>query len=50
MRRRWLAVGALAGGAAFLLHSLVELNGQIPANQLYFVLLLVLMSENISRS
>jgi O-antigen ligase len=35
--------GALAGSAAFLAHSWVEFNWQIPANQLYFTILLVLM-------
>jgi hypothetical protein len=35
--------GALAGSAAFLAHSGVEFNWQIPANQLYFTILLVLM-------
>jgi O-antigen ligase len=42
-KRRLLALGALAGGAAFLCHSWVEFNWQIPANQLYFIVLLVLM-------
>ena len=42
-RRRLLALGALAGSAAFLCHSWVEFNWQIPANQLYFLVLLVLM-------
>jgi O-antigen ligase len=41
--RRLLALGALAGSAAFLCHSWVEFNWQIPANQLYFIVLLVLM-------
>ncbi len=39
-----IRVGALAGSAAFLSHIWVEFNWQIPANQLYFVILLVLMS------
>lgn len=43
-RRRLIAVGALAGSLAFLCHSVVEFNWQIPANQLYFVVLIVLMS------
>ncbi len=38
-----LRIGALAGSAAFLSHIWVEFNWQIPANQLYFVILLVLM-------
>jgi len=42
-KRRVLALGALAGSAAFLCHSWVEFNWQIPANQLYFIVLLVLM-------
>jgi O-antigen ligase len=42
-RKRLIGVGALAGCAAFLCHSIVEFNWQIPANQLYFVTLLVLM-------
>jgi O-antigen ligase len=41
--RKLLALGALAGSAAFLCHSWVEFNWQIPANQLYFLVLLVLM-------
>ena len=41
--RRLLALGALAGGAAFFFQSWVEFNWQIPANQFYFVVLLVLM-------
>jgi O-antigen ligase len=39
-----IRVGALAGSAAFLSHVWVEFNWQIPANQLYFVILLVLMN------
>ncbi len=35
-----LAAGALAGCAAFLVHSVVEFNWQIPANQLYFLLMI----------
>ena len=38
-----IRIGALAGSAAFLTHIWVEFNWQIPANQLYFVILLVLM-------
>ncbi len=41
--KRLIALGALAGGAAFLFQSWVEFNWQIPANQLYFIVLLVLM-------
>ena len=41
--RRLIALGALAGCAAFLAQSWVEFNWQIPANQLYFVMLLVFM-------
>lgn len=41
--RRLISLGALAGGTAFLLQSWVEFNWQIPANQLYFIVLLVLM-------
>jgi O-antigen ligase len=40
--RLW-RIGALAGAAAFLCHCWVDFNWQIPANQLYFVILLVLM-------
>jgi hypothetical protein len=39
-----IRIGALAGSAAFLSHMWVDFNWQIPANQLYFVILLVLMS------
>jgi O-antigen ligase len=42
-KRRLLALGALAGSAAFLCHCWVEFNWQIPANQLYFIVLLLLM-------
>jgi len=38
-----IRIGALASSAAFLSHVWVEFNWQIPANQLYFVILLVLM-------
>ena len=41
--RRLLALGALAGSASFLFQSCVEFNWQIPANQFYFLVLLVLM-------
>lgn len=41
--RNLISVGALAGSAAFLCHGWVEFNWQIPANALYFVLLLVLL-------
>jgi O-antigen ligase len=43
-----IRVGALAGSASFLSHIWVEFNWQIPANQLYFVILLVLMSSTDS--
>lgn len=43
-----IRVGALAGSASFLSHIWVEFNWQIPANQLYFVILLVLMSSTES--
>jgi hypothetical protein len=39
-----IRIGALAGSAAFLSHIWVDFNWQIPANQLYFVIVLVLMS------
>jgi len=42
---RILAVGALAGASAFLVHAWVEFNWQIPANQLYFVVLMVVMGR-----
>ncbi|MFP5214175.1 MAG: O-antigen ligase family protein [Acidobacteriota bacterium] len=42
-QRRTLAVGALAGSAAFLTHSLVEFNWQIPANQLYMVAMMAIL-------
>jgi O-antigen ligase len=45
-----LAAGALAGAAGFLLHCLVEFNWQIPANQLYCVLLLVLAKRLITEA
>ncbi|MCF8106267.1 MAG: O-antigen ligase family protein, partial [Desulfohalobiaceae bacterium] len=35
-----LAAGALAGCAAFLVHSAVEFNWQIPANQVYFLVMM----------
>ncbi len=44
LQRRLIRAGALAGGTAFLVHSLAEFNWQIPANQLYFIILLVLMN------
>ncbi len=40
-----LAAGALAGTAAFFAHGLVEFNWQIPANQLYFVVMLILVKR-----
>ncbi|MFZ2447555.1 MAG: O-antigen ligase family protein [Syntrophobacteraceae bacterium] len=40
---RLIRAGALAGIGAFLCHIWVEFNWQIAANQLYFVMLLVLM-------
>lgn len=39
----YLAAGALAGASSFLVHCLAEFNWQIPANQLLFVSLLVLI-------
>lgn len=42
-RRNMIRAAAVAGGCAFLLESLMEFNWQVPANQLYFVMLLVLM-------
>lgn len=48
-KRRLIRVGALAGSAAFLCQSGVEFNWQIPANQLVFVVLLVLMGEGGNR-
>jgi len=45
-----IRIGALAGSAAFLSHMWVDFNWQIPANQLYFVILLVLMSYREGRS
>ena len=53
LQRRLISAGALAGGAAFLIHSLAEFNWQIPANQLYFIILLILMSlpyDNTARA
>jgi len=44
-RRRLLAIGALAGSASFLCHSWVDFNWQIPANQFYFLVLLMLMNS-----
>lgn len=41
---RLIRIGALAGSASLLAHCWVEFNMRIPANQLYFVILLVLMS------
>ena len=43
--RHLLRLGALAGSAAFLFHGWVEFNWAIPANQVYFVMLLVLMGS-----
>lgn len=40
-----IRAGALAGCAAFLLQLFVEFNWQIPANQLYFVILFILMGR-----
>jgi O-antigen ligase len=45
-KRRLIAAGALAGSAAFLVHSWVEFNWQIPADALYLVMLLVIMGEH----
>jgi O-antigen ligase len=47
--QRLIAVGALAGSASFLCHCWVDFNWQIPANQLYFLTLLVLMSLETER-
>lgn len=44
-----MAAGTLSGSAALLCHSWVEFNWQIPANQLYFVVLLVLMHQSVQR-
>jgi O-antigen ligase len=41
--RRLIRIGALSGAAAFLCHEWVEFGGQVPANQVLFVTLLVLM-------
>jgi O-antigen ligase len=41
--RRLIRIGALSGAAAFLCHEWVDFGGQIPANQIVFVVLLVLM-------
>ncbi|MGV8074876.1 MAG: O-antigen ligase family protein [Syntrophobacteraceae bacterium] len=49
-QRQLIALGALAGSAAFLCHSWVEFNWQIPANQLYFVMLLVMLRFGSLRS
>lgn len=46
---RLVRIGAIAGSAAFLSHIWVEFNWQIPANQLYFVMLLVLINYGRSR-
>jgi O-antigen ligase len=44
---RLLQAGALAGSAAFLCHSWVEFNWQMPANQMIFIMLLVVMKEKL---
>jgi O-antigen ligase len=44
---RLIRAGALAGSAAFLAHIWVEFNWEIAANQLYFVMLLVLMRYRV---
>lgn len=44
-KERLLLVGALAGTASFLCHGWVEFNWQIPAIQLYFITLLILMQR-----
>ncbi len=46
--RRLMRIGALSGAAAFLCHEWVEFGGQIPANQIVFVMLLVLMRIRLS--
>jgi O-antigen ligase len=45
---RLMGAGTLAGIAAFLIHCLVDFNWQIPACQLYFVMLLVLLSSAVN--
>ncbi len=45
---RLIRAGALAGSAAFLAHIWVEFNWEIAANQLYFVMLLVLMRYRVA--
>jgi O-antigen ligase len=44
-RSSTIRTGALAGSAAFLCHNWVEFNWQIPALQLYFITLLVLLGK-----
>ncbi len=44
---RLIRAGALAGSAAFFTHLLVGCNWEIAANQLYFVMLLVLMRYGV---
>ena len=46
-QERLIRAGALAGSAAFLAHIWVEFNWEIAANQLYFVMLLVLMRYRV---
>jgi O-antigen ligase len=41
-----IRTGGLAGSAAFLCHNGVEFNWQIPALQLYFITLLVLLGKD----
>ncbi len=41
--RRLIRIGAASGAAAFFCHGWVDFGGQIPANQVLFVALLVLM-------
>ena len=48
-KSRLITVGALAGSAAFLAHGWVEFNWEIPADALYFVMLLVIMRGEKSR-
>jgi O-antigen ligase len=42
------AAGALSGASGFMAHSLVDFNWQIPANQVTFLMLLVLASRFIT--
>jgi O-antigen ligase len=48
-RARLMAAGTLSGSAALLCHSWVEFNWQIPASQVMFVVLLVLLHQSAAR-